>query len=306
MGVPLDDAIREFISTKIVEGRTAATIRRYESSLRKFANWAGECRVDDLTPDIYRAYIAYLQAIPSIKPVSVAIYVRELKVFSRWLEDEGHVAYSPFKPGREGKTRLKVPKYDSTMPYALSTDSFRKMLDTCDVRRPGGRRDHAILSFLWDTGVRVGELCNMTVDDVDIAAGRARVHGKARRERIVFFGPEVARSLLRYRSRLATKFIVDHEHYFLTDDFRPLSVNAVTQMIRRVAVRARVEDRVNPHSFRHAFGVNYLVAGGGIRDLQQIMGHAQVTTTEVYTHLTEDRLAEMHAKFSPMSTLRRR
>ena len=77
-------------------------------------------------------------------------------------------------------------------------------------------------------------------------------------------------------------------------------------MLRRAAKRAGVEERVNPHSFRHAFGVSYVIAGGGIRDLQQIMGHAQVTTTEMYTHLTEDQLAGMHAKFSPMANLRKR
>jgi len=302
VGVTIHDAIDEFVFAKATEGVAQRTLVNYRLSMLRFTRWSDVAypglRTEGMTADVIRGYITSLQA-ERIREVTVSSYVRILRVFVRWLEKEGHIDASPFNRGR-----VKVPKYGQTFPEAIEPETFERLLKACNLRRPAGRRDHAIIRFLYDTGVRVGELCNLTLDDIDVPGGRAKVHGKGRRERMVFFGAETQRSLQRYRVRLAGSVKPDRKafiskSFFLTDVLAPLKPNTVQQILKRSAIRASVTDRVNPHGFRHGFGVGYVMRGGDIRSLQQIMGHAAVTTTEMYTHMTEDQLASMHTKFSP-------
>lgn len=306
MGVTIKDAVVEYLFARRTAGLREATIKTYRYSLQRFTDWADVTHpgltVDGLSTPIFRDYIAWLQASPTLNDVSVAKFVRELKAFSLWLVGEEHVEYSPFRFG--AKQHVVVPRSSEKLPQAIDPETFERLLKACDISKPTGRRDHAIIRFLYDTGVRIGELCNLTRDDVDIKGGRAKVHGKGKRERLVFFGVETQRSLQRYRVRLTAAIQparagLISDRFFLTDSLGPMPPNTVRQMLVRIGNRAGIKRRVNPHSFRHGFGVGYLVRGGDIRSLQQMMGHSQLKTTEGYTHLSEENLAAMHAKFSP-------
>lgn len=196
------------------------------------------------------------------------------------------------------------------MPEAVDIipdSDFRSLLGTCNDRSLNrNRRDEAILMFLFDTGVRVGELSNLRKDDLDMKRRTARVVGKGRKWRTVFFSPQTAVTLQRYLQR-QTAVERKSEVVFCGWRGRPLTTYGVHQMLALRAERAGVVSRVNPHAFRHTFATNFLRMGGDASSLQRILGHSDISTTiRNYAHLVDEDLSKAHDQFSPMSRVLRR
>jgi integrase/recombinase XerD len=296
----LDRAIDYFLAAKDAEGLSAQTTKTYAQHLYRFArNMLEVGEAEDIDKFTVTGYIAKMQADEHMKPVSVNTQTRSLRVFCKWLEDEGLINVSPF---RAAKNPVKMPRFEKRPIDIISDDDFRALLRSCDDRSSArDRRDTAILMFLFDTGVRVGELVALKKDDLDMKARKARVVGKGRKWRTVFFSPQTAVALQRHLQRLQAR---DKQSPLVFCGWagRQFSTYGVNHMIAKRAERAGVKSRVNPHTFRHTFATNYLRMGGDASSLQRILGHSDISTTiRNYAHLVDEDLSKAHDQFSPMA-----
>lgn len=287
-------ALEYFISAKRAEGRSEQTLIGYERAIDRFLKWAEDPDITAITIGMVRAYITYLQN-SDMRRVSVASYIRPLKVFTRFLHAEELITIEPFK-------RVKVPTFDRKLHDLISDEDFRKLLAACNLQEHEGRRNAAIISVLYDTGVRVGELVNIKHSDIEPKARYARVFGKGSKERVVFYSAHTAVAITRYTSRMPARYRSDYLFTSLRRNVGGrMSVNGVDQMLARLAARAQVTSRVNPHTFRHTFATNYLRAGGDLNSLMRLMGHSDLTILQTYLSLATDDLRAKHEQYSPMA-----
>lgn len=288
----LTDAVDDFLRVKRREGLSPTTINGYRKSLLKFQSTSKTQAVEELDRKDYEAFLDDCMDRGLTKD-TVAHYYRELKVFARWCHEEQLVGSNAF-------ARIKTPRLDARLKTNLLTrKDFDAMVATCDAKNIIGRRDIAILHFLYETGVRVSEICSMAAEDVDLDLGRAKVWGKGSKERFVFFGNPTALAMQRYRMKL--KHYREPMMFFVTRDLQPMVGNTVAQMLIRRAAKAGVTADVNPHAFRHAFATSYLRSGGDLHSLQRILGHASLAIVTRYLSLVTDDLALKHGKFGPLS-----
>lgn len=298
----VSEAIDYFLTAKRSEGRSAATLESYSAHLFRFAKWSDDPDVTGITVAVVRTYIASLQQSDSqwsgqpMAASSVASIVRPLKVMTRFLVAEGITELDPFK-------RVKIPSVPKRLHALISDEDFHKLLGACDFKVHEGRRNHAILCVLYDTGVRIGELSALRHADMNTGGRYATVFGKGSKERLVFFSAQTAMALTRYTSRTPVRY--RHEEWLFTSLRRNVggrfTSNGVTQMLRRLAALTGVKSRVNPHTFRHTFATNYLRAGGDLNSLMRLMGHADLSILQTYLSLVTDDLRAKHEQFSPMA-----
>lgn len=297
----IDRAIDYFLSAKAAEGVSPYTVKTYENHLYRFAKHMPDVQeASDIDKFTVTGYIQKMQADPKMKSVSVNTHTRSLRVFCKWLAAEDLIRVSPFDAP---KNPVKMPRFEKRPIDILPDEDFRKLLAQCDRTSHRGRRDEAILMFLFDTGVRVGELVKLRKDDIDMKRRSARVFGKGSKWRTVFFSPQTAVVLQRYLSRQSAE-ARDSEYVFMGWRGRPISNYGVNQLLERLARNAGVTSRVNPHTFRHTFATNFLRMGGDASSLQRILGHSDISTTiRNYAHLVDEDLSKAHDQFSPMSRI---
>lgn len=293
-------AFQYFLDSKEAEDASPRTLDDYSSKLYRFAKAEGLDTTDDLNFAVVRSYASGLVRAKNageLSSASVASLLRPVKVFCRWAATQR----PPLVPENyfEG---LKMPKGKLELHDLVSDEEFRSMLDACDLMTHEGRRNHAILCFLMDTGVRVGELTNLKVSDIDQKNRVATVYGKGDKERQVFWSAGTAVSLSRYLHRMPARY---RSTWLWTSIRRNVggqfSSNGVLQMLQRVAKAAGVSCRVNPHTFRHTFATNYLRAGGDLNSLMRLMGHADLTILQRYLSLVNSDLQAKHEQFSPVA-----
>jgi site-specific recombinase XerD len=286
----IETTVQFFLSAKHAENRSQGTIDWYDNALYRMLRRMPEMeRLDDLNAITIRAYILLMQEDPGLRDVSVTKNVRAIRAFCRWLVREELLKADPF-------TKVPVPSFEKRELDIVSDSDFKALLAACDRNTDKGRRDEAILMFLFDTGVRVGELVALKTEHLDLKSRQARVVGKGRKWRTVFFSAQTATALHRYLARR-----MGREYVFVGWGEKPLTVFGVNQMLKRLAERSGVKARVNPHSFRHTFATNYLRMGGDPATLQRILGHSDVSTTiRNYAHLVDADLRKAHDQFSPM------
>ena len=258
-----------------------------------------------------REYILYLQGAkkwpngPHIKankgnlsPYSIQGHVRAIKAFWGWLSREEYVPTNPL-------TKVPLPKVPQTLVKTLTLDQFKRLLAEADRHTPLGAKYYCVLLFLLDTGVRISELVNIKMGDIDLVNGFVRVVGKGRRERMVPFHRVTRKELRRYvrvfRSQLCS---YDSLYLFPRSDGDHISVNSVQQFIRRVAVKAGLRGiKCSPHIFRHSFSTTFIAKGGADFALKEILGHSSLQATLKYTHLQPRDLQRQHARFTPIEDL---
>lgn len=295
-------AIDYFLTAKGADGLSERTTDDYAAKLYGFVRASGVEQASDITTQAVREYIASLllrKKMGELSSATVAAQVRPLKVFCRFLyhEEPPLLAIDPFRKGG-----ASVPSVEGKLHDTIPDADFRAMLATCDPNDPEGRRNHAILCFLFDTGVRVGELCNIKHADLDLKGRSCVVFGKGRRQRTVFFSGITAKSLSRYIVRMPRRY--RHEEWLWTSVRRNvggrITENGIGQMLRRAKADSGVTCRVNPHTFRHTFATNYLRAGGDLNSLMRLMGHADLSILQTYLNLVNDDLRDKHEQFSVM------
>jgi len=225
---------------------------------------------------------------------SLRITTVHLKIFFRWLAMKGKLEMDPAEP-------LLAPRADMHLPEILHAKELIQLLDSIDPSLPLGRRDLAILELFYSSGLRLSELCHLRLEMVDFEGGFLRITGKGNKTRVVRVGTKAREALNDYltnerRSLVGKK---TSSHVFLSVRGTHLSPDRVRQIVKERAKMAGIDQNVYPHLLRHSFATHLLEGGADLRVIQELLGHADISTTQIYTHVDRQRLKNIHKTFHP-------
>jgi len=292
-GNPLVDQFLD--SVWLESGLSANTLSAYRADLKNVATWLSVqgTELETVNRAQLLEYLAHCVRLGH-SPRSSARRVSTLRRFYRYLAREGLLEPDP-------TTGLDSPRVGRPLPKTLSEKGVEDLLSAPDSGSPLGLRDRAMLETLYATGLRVSELVRLTLDELDEFAGLVRVLGKGGRERIVPLGDEALNWLNSYlhssRPELLGRRV--SEAVFVTRRGGPMTRQALWYLIKRYAARAGVGEELSPHSLRHAFATHLLNHGADLVSVQMLRGHADLSTTQIYTHVARARLQSLHAEHHP-------
>lgn len=289
------DLIDEFITyLRIERGLAENTIQAYSRDLVRFIKYL-ESR--DLNPVkisryVIREYLGHLTH--DLSKRSQARNISAVKTFFRFLVSEGRMAENPAR-------LLETPHIERKLPDILSLDEVEQLLSQPDITTPLGQRDKAMLELLYATGLRVSELVNLKLLDVNLEAGYVKALGKGSKERMVPFGEKALQALKRYFSHGRPSLLKNGHppQLFLNFRGKPLTRQGFWKIIKNHGKMAGIRKNIKPHGLRHSFASHLLEAGADLRSVQVMLGHADITTTQIYTHVTRERLKELHGACHP-------
>jgi integrase/recombinase XerD len=273
--------------------RTVDAYRRDLDRLVLFMTTRGIKRAADVTANDLREFTYFLKD-QGLQATSIRRNVSAIRTFFGYLIAEGVVVTDP-------TDRVELPKTWRRLPGVLSRDEIGKLLDAPD---PADRlfwRDKALLEFAYASGVRVSELMTVKVRDVDLQEGLALVYGKGAKERIVPLGRAALQALIVYLREIRPTLVRQESQgvVFVNARGRPLTRMGVWKILQRHVKRAGIRKRVTPHTLRHSFATHLLEGGADLASVQEMLGHADIATTQIYTHVEREYLRDVHRRFHP-------
>jgi len=289
--------IRQFIQFLIVEKNVSRhTCRAYQKDLEGFENFlknsgvyltgSGDVEVEKADRGAVRKYLSFLYR--KNKKSSIARKISTLRSFFGYLVREEIV---PSNPGRS----VSTPKVEKPLPTALTVDEAFRLMESPEA--DNGARDRAVLELLYSSGLRVSELVALNLNRLDLDLGIVRVMGKGRKERIVPVGEKAVRALKDYLGERGN--LNGEDPLFVNVRGGRLTARSVGRLTKKYTGRSGIFRRVSPHSLRHTFATHLLDAGADIREIQEMLGHASLSTTQRYTHLSMGKLMEVYDKAHP-------
>ncbi len=302
---PIDIAlIDEFVDALwLADGLAKNTLSAYRSDLALFASWLADhgrelASVDEAAVNLYLAHLH--GRAEGFKAASQRRLHSTLRRFYRWQLDQGRIRVDPL-------LNIQRPGVTARFPKTLSEKNVEDLLAAPDVATPRGLRDRALLEVLYATGLRVTELVGLKLFEVSLTDGLVRVFGKGAKERLVPLG-ELAVDWLESYLREGRPALLkgdDADHVFVTGRAGRIGQGGMTRqmawtLIKKYALRAGIpRERISPHVLRHAFATHLLNHGADLRVVQMLLGHADISTTQVYTHVARERLKQLHASHHP-------
>lgn len=278
---------------KAERGLSPNTIEAYGSDLSKFAAFAQQLDqedVEDVSLALVSAWLSDLKE-QGLGARSAKRHLSALRGLMRFVVNEGELAADP-------TTLVSAPKTGRRLPRPLTFDQVLSLIEQPDVSKPRGLRDRAMLSLCYAAGLRVSELVGLTHGDVDLQRGLVAAFGKGKKRRLVPLGAITLRHLDAYLA-LPQKGPNPRGLVFPSRQGRPLTRQMFWKLVRSAAQRAGLPGAVHPHRLRHSFATHLLAGGADLRSVQTLLGHADVSTTEVYTQVTRDLLREAHSRSHP-------
>lgn len=276
------------------DGLSKNTLESYRLDLTTFALWLPKQGKQLLTVD--QADIQQYLAIkfPLSKPRSIGRLIASLRRFYRYLLRENRISKDP-------TLQIESPKLPRSLPKSLNEEEVVALLNAPNIAEPVGLRDRAMLELLYACGLRVSELVGIKATEVSISDGVVRVTGKGSKTRLVPMGEEAADWLARYikeaRSAILQKRLCDA--LFVTNRGEAMTRQAFWYLIKRYALLAGITKHMSPHVLRHAFATHLLNNGADLRVVQMLLGHSDISTTQIYTHVARERLKQLHAMHHP-------
>jgi integrase/recombinase XerD len=293
----LSPLIDSFLSMVAVEkGLARNTVEAYSRDLARLAEFleqGGIASWEDLEAIHLRSFVAFLRG-EGLSSRSIARHLVTVRRFHRFLEIEGVVTERSLPAFHLSQTSRKLPEF-------LSSDDVRLLLDQPDPATLLGMRDQTMLELLYATGLRVSELVSLKTQQIDFHGDFLTVMGKGSKVRAVPFGRWASEKLLSYTREIRPRLLKRKVSPFLfvNRSGRPLTRQAFWKLIRRYALAAGIDKKVTPHTIRHSFATHLLERGADLRSVQTMLGHADIATTQIYTHVNAARLKEVHRRFHP-------
>jgi integrase/recombinase XerC len=240
-----------------------------------------------------RAYLAWLHEKGYAK-TTVARRISAVRSWCRYLCRQGVITANP----ADG---LRAPRQDRKLPHFLSEEQLRQLLEAPPADSPLGVRDRSILETLYSAGLRVSELTGLNLEDVDLDSGLATVRGKGKRERLALLGPQALAGLQRWLAQRETlgPRARSQRAVYLNKNGTRLTSRSVGRLLEKYLAIAGLDPRTSPHTLRHSFATHMLDRGADIRGVQELLGHRSLATTQIYTHVTTNRLRESYHKAHP-------
>lgn len=276
------------------DGLSKNTLESYRQDLSTFAIWALTQGKQLLTAD--QADIQQYLAVrfPQSKPRSIGRLIASLRRFYRYCLRENKISADP-------TLQIESPKLPRSLPKSLNEDEVVALLNAPNLNEPAGLRDRAMLELLYACGLRVSELVSIKTTEVSVSDAVVRVTGKGSKTRLVPMGEEAADWILRYlraaRQEILQKRLCDA--LFVTNRGEAMTRQAFWYLIKRYALLAGIAKHMSPHVLRHAFATHLLNHGADLRVVQMLLGHSDISTTQIYTHVARERLKKLHTQHHP-------
>lgn len=313
VSVTFNEVISRYETSNQAEGKSQRTIVWYTELLTAFSNYMKkELQCHDLSAfniDIVRSYIIYLRSKPKfqghpytpqqnnfLSPRTVQCHTRALKAFASWSYAEDYTTHNRLQS-------LKLPKAPSKIIEPLTPQEIKKIVSSINRNSYSGERNHTVLVTLLDCGLRASEAAGITLDNLNLKDGYIKIMGKGDKERIVPIGKFVQMELLHYIEKVRPQpYGRDYDKLFLSRGGKPITVNTVKLVFSRLAKSSGV-NRLHAHLCRHTFAINYLLNGGDIFSLREILGHTTLEMVNDYLHFTSSQITSQHRKYSPMDRM---
>ncbi len=289
------DLTREFLSYLQVErGLAKNSVSSYKLDLEKLKEFAGaqDIELTEISRTDLRTFIATLSK-SGLAPSSINRIISAVRGFYKFLLIDGHIKKHPAE-------NLDTPTKGFYLPKFMSEDEVDALLAQPDVTQEMGLRDRAILEMMYASGLRVSEAANLRIDDIDIDAGILTCKGKGNKERKVPLGKSAVEWVKSHLAKRRKREHIEIRNLFVSSDLRPINRQTIFRFIKEYAEKAGLED-ISPHTLRHSFATHLLQHGADSRSVQAMLGHADISTTQIYTHITDQHLRKTYQKFHPRS-----
>jgi integrase/recombinase XerD len=297
MQASCDALLDRYLDFLMVEkGLAAQTIEAYSRDLVRYISFLVEsarATVSEADTPLILKYLISMRE-DGLNARSRARHLVSIRGFYRFLTQEEIL---PSDPSR----LIDLPKSGLKLPDVLTIDEVKRLLDAPDPKKPSGCRDAAMLELLYAAGLRVSELITLKLQDVNLTAGYVRVFGKGAKERVVPIGQYAQEKIRRFISGARQALLKDRVSatLFVARAGKPLSRQGFWKLIKRYGLRAGLRKVITPHTLRHSFASHLLEGGADLRAVQTMLGHADIATTQIYTHVARDHLKYLHQKFHP-------
>lgn len=309
MNMTLENAIQLFLVDQEIKGNSLQTIKYYDVNLRYFKEFLtpGIC-VSEITLLHLKNYLISLRSRTKmqnhpfkpkvdkpIKSISIQTYIRAVRVFIKWLQTEGYIS-------QDLHSQFKLPKATKNTIEILSDEEIQLLLKSMKQNTEIGLRNSCIVALMLDSGLRKKEALYLDYDNIHLSQGVVKVHGKGDKERIVPLGLYTKKLLLKYISGYRSMPVTDTKRLFIDKNCKVMSDSALKQLFVRLRNVTKIS-RLHPHILRHTFATKYLMNGGDIFSLQQILGHTSLEMVRRYSHLASAYVVHKHKQFSPLDNI---
>ncbi len=282
------------------------TRKSYLSDLEQFRRFAEENQLEVRTeeegrvlhvdPAVIRAFLGFLYQ-KKVRKASISRKIATLRSFFKYLVREGKARFNPAE-------MVQAPRVEQYLPAFLSVDEVFSLLKVSFKDDAPGRRDRAMIELLYSSGIRVGELVGMNLEDLDLAAGLARIRGKGKKERVVPVGGPAMDALKRYLEKRGELLKKSEDRsrqvpLFLNRSGARLTTRSIGRLVDKYILLSGVHKKIGPHSLRHTFATHLMDAGADLRVIQELLGHESLSTTQKYTSMSVNRLIEVYDKAHP-------
>ncbi|MDR0346960.1 MAG: tyrosine recombinase [Coriobacteriales bacterium] len=290
--------ISSFLTTlKVERNLSPHTIRAYGTDLEDFRAWMerNQLKLDDIEHRCARRYLAELDSARYSR-TTINRRLSAIKTFFAWLVENDHLENDPLSV-------VSGPKLSRQLPATLTEQDVERLLEVSGGETPVAQRNHAIIELLYASGARISEVAGLSVDSIDFSRMQVTVFGKGSKQRIIPLHKRALRVLLEYltgaRFELVRHADRPTDAFFLTTRGNAMSADAIRKMFKQALRLAGLDENLSPHDLRHSFATDLLDNGADLRSVQEMLGHASLSTTQIYTHLSVGHLKDVHTRAHP-------
>nr|WP_320014440.1 site-specific tyrosine recombinase XerD [uncultured Desulfobacter sp.] len=288
------DAYMDYLT--IEKGLSANSITAYGADLASYINYLSDNGIEDLGNADTTAVLGWLVYLTrqGLSAKSRARHLISIRGFYKYLTTEKLISTNPLKD-------IDIPKTGRHLPGVISVNEVEALLNACDVTTPKGQRNLAMMEIMYGAGLRVSELVFLKVVDVNLDAGLVRVMGKGAKERIVPIGSKAKDAARLWLDQGRPKELkqLSSDFLFIARAGKPMTRQAFWKIIKKYALAAGIARPVSPHTLRHSFATHLIEGGADLRSVQTMLGHSDISTTQIYTHISRDYLIKMHHEYHP-------
>ncbi|HIY57185.1 MAG TPA: site-specific tyrosine recombinase XerD [Candidatus Tetragenococcus pullicola] len=294
----MEEQIIDYLHYLMIErGLSENTRSSYQRDLKKYLSFLKKKEISDWQAVDRYIILDFLQELKKEKLAATTItrMITSLRRFHQYLRQERYTDHDPMQ-------HIDSPKKAQKLPDTLSLDEVEKLIETPDTSKLLGLRDRAILEVMYATGLRVSELIHLKLNDLHLKIGLLQTVGKGDKERIVPLGELAVTWIGRYLELarpVLTKKHPEEEHLFVNNHGTGLSRQGIWKNLKQVVQKAGIHKNVTPHTLRHSFATHLLENGADLRTVQELLGHADISTTQIYTHVTKKRMTDVYKEYFP-------
>ena len=295
----MEHLLDQFLNYLVVErGLSPNTLDSYSRDLIKYLEYLSRKGIKDINETSDLTVISFFTSLKKngLSNRSIARNLSSIKMFYKFLAEDHHIKSNP-------TLNIETPKRESKLPQVLSMEEVDSLLKIPDRNTPLGLRDAALLELLYATGLRVSEIISLPLNNINLEAGYLLAYGKGSKERLVPIG-EVAQNLIKEyleKARPALLKKKQSNYLFITRRTKPMTRQGFWKLIKKYALAAGINKNISPHTLRHSFASHLLERGADLRSVQIMLGHSDISSTQIYTHVTTERLKKIHNQYHPRS-----